>query len=213
MTLGSMTPCNATHPTPVLQIHGTSDATVAYNGSNFSEPIANVLDYWINFNNTGASTTANMPNISNSDGSTVERISSLDGYGCSEVVHYKVTGGSHSWPGAPIDIGGTNYDIDAASIVWNFVSQYDINGKINCATSGIEEASKPELSIYPNPTSTEFTVDGLNDESSFELISVLGERVLSGKISSTSNRIAVSELERGVYFLKVEGSVFEVVVD
>lgn len=213
MTLGSMPSCNATHPTPVVQIHGTSDGTVAYNGSVFSESISAVLNYWGNFNNTGTPSTDALPNISTTDGSTVEKISRVGGDNCSEVVHYKVTGGSHTWPGAPIDIGGTNYDINASKIVWEFVSRYDINGYIGNCTAGTNDlSSAPELTIYPNPASTEIRLDGLNTEVDFELVSVLGESVKSGKLSSTSNVIAVSELERGIYFLKVEGGVFEVVV-
>lgn len=214
MTLGTMTSCNPTHQIPVLQIHGTSDGTVAYTGSAFSEPVSSLIDFWANFNNCDISpTTENVPNTSTIDGTTVEKFTYSNGDNCSEVVHFKITNGSHTWAGSPFNSTGTNYDIDASIEVWNFVSQYDINGKIDCGTSGIEEAMSPELTIFPNPTSTGFTIDGLNQESSFELISVLGERVLSGKISSASNMIAVSELQKGVYFLKVEGTVFEVVVD
>lgn len=215
MTLGSTIPCSPSHPIPVLQIHGTTDATVAYNGSNFSEPISSVVDFWAGFNNCDISPAIeNVPNTSTSDGTTVEKFTYSNGDNCSEVIHYKITNGSHTWAGSAFSSPGTSYDIDASTEVWNFVSQYDINGKINCATSGIEGVnSRPELSVYPNPSSTEFTIDGLNEESSFELISVLGERVLSGKVSSASNIIAVSELQKGIYFLKVEGSVYELVVD
>ncbi|MDG2463489.1 MAG: T9SS type A sorting domain-containing protein [Crocinitomicaceae bacterium] len=216
MTLGSFPTCNATHPTPVLQIHGTADGTVTYTGTAFSEPVISVVDFWADFNNCGGSPTIeNVPNTSTTDGTTVEKFTYSNGDNCSEVIHYKITNGSHTWAGALFPSAGTNYDISASVEIWNFVSKYDINGKIDCATNSIddEDGFQPELSIYPNPASSQFSIDGLNQESSFELVSVLGERVLTGKVSSASNMIAVSELKKGVYFLKIEGSVFELVVD
>ena len=214
MTLGAPTSCNATHPVPVMQIHGTADATVTYTGSVFSEPVPSVVDFWANFNNCGASpTTVNVPNTSTTDGTTVERITYSNGDNCSEVVHYKITGGSHSWAGSAFNIAGTNYDINASIEVWKFVSQYNINGKIDCATNSIDDTDQSSLAIYPNPASSTFSIDGLKQESRFELLSILGERVLSGKVSAASNMIAVSELSKGMYYLKIEGKVFEVVVE
>lgn len=211
---GTMNSCNATHPTPVLQIHGTSDATVPYTGgAGWSQPITSLVNFWANHNNCGAPSTINMPNTSTSDGSTVEKISYLGGDNCSEVVHFKIAGGGHTWAGSALPSSGTNYDIDASKEVWNFVSQYDINGKISCSTNSIDDAAQSTLTIYPNPASSAFSIDGLSQDSHFELISVLGERVLSGKVSAASNMIAVSGLENGVYFLKIEGSAFEVMVD
>ena len=54
---GSMTPdtlndCNAQHPTPVLQIHGTNDSVVPYDGnSTWTLPIVDLVSYWVNYNN------------------------------------------------------------------------------------------------------------------------------------------------------------------
>ncbi|WAC01355.1 prolyl oligopeptidase family serine peptidase [Lacinutrix neustonica] len=57
MTLGTTGSCNPLHPTPVLEIHGTSDGTVNYNGSNFATAIPDVLSYWSNYNNTDTTPT------------------------------------------------------------------------------------------------------------------------------------------------------------
>lgn len=207
--------CNPSHPVPVLQIHGTSDGTVPYTGgAGWSSSIASLLSTWANLINADAlPTTTPMPNISTTDGTSVERISYLNGDNCAELIHYKITGGSHSWAGSAFNIAGTNYDINASIEVWKFVSQYNINGKIDCATNSIDDADQSTLAIYPNPASSTFSIDGLKQESRFELLSILGERVLSGKVSAASNMIAVSELSKGVYFLKIEGKVFEVVVE
>jgi polyhydroxybutyrate depolymerase len=208
--------CNPSHPVPAMQIHGTSDGTVPYTGgAGWSSSIASLLSAWANLINADAvPTTTPMPNISTTDGTTVERKSYLNGDNCSELIHYKITGGSHTWAGSAFNSAGTNYDINASKEVWNFVSRYDINGLIGTCVTGVnDETPEAQLSIYPNPASTVVSIDGLNQESHFELISVLGERVLAGNVSGTSNAIDVSELNKGVYFLKIDGNVFELVVD
>ncbi|NVK64101.1 MAG: T9SS type A sorting domain-containing protein [Flavobacteriales bacterium] len=214
MTLGSPSNCSATHPVPVMQIHGTSDGTVDYNGTIFSEPVPAAVDFWTNFNNcTTTPVIENVPDIDPSDGTTVEKFTYSNGDNCSEVIHFKVANGGHTWPGTAFSTAGTNQDMDASLEVWKFVSQYDINGKMGCATIGINETVSSNLVLYPNPARSHVTIEGLNQASKFELFSILGERVLDGEISKASNSIHVADLQKGMYFLKVEGEVFELVVE
>ncbi len=64
-------------------------------------------------------------------------------------------GGEHAWPGTANGVQGTNYDINASEVIWNFFSRYDINGLINPV--GIEDSNDItsvdlELSQnFPNP--------------------------------------------------------------
>jgi polyhydroxybutyrate depolymerase len=214
MTFGSTTTCNPTHPIPVIQIHGTSDGTVNYNGNGFSEPVPTVVDFWSNFNNCDLTANVeNVPDINTGDGTTVEKFTYSNGDNCSEVVHYKISNGSHTWPGSAFPLPGTNYDINASLEIWKFVSQFDINGRIDCATTGINETTSSSLSVYPNPVQSEVNIEGLTDNSEFELVSVMGEHVLSGKVNEASNKIQVSNLSKGIYFLKIENEVFELVVE
>ncbi|MFN3940056.1 MAG: alpha/beta hydrolase family esterase, partial [Chitinophagales bacterium] len=39
-----------THPVPVMEIHGTADFTVPYNGSGSFLPVEDVIDYWVGIN-------------------------------------------------------------------------------------------------------------------------------------------------------------------
>ena len=51
---GAMLDCigPASHPMPVIHLHGTNDLDLPYNGNNYYNSVQNTLDYWINFNNT-----------------------------------------------------------------------------------------------------------------------------------------------------------------
>ena len=44
--------CNPSHPTAMINIHGTSDAIVPYGGAERLKSIDDVLAYWTDFNNT-----------------------------------------------------------------------------------------------------------------------------------------------------------------
>lgn len=216
MTLGSLSNCTPTHQIPVIQIHGTGDGTVDYNGTAFSEPVTSVHDYWVNFNNCDPTPVVeNVPDIDPNDGTTVEKFTYSNGDDCAEVVHYKIAGGSHSWAGSIINFPGTNYDINASTEVWNFVSRYNINGMIeNCATSDVPQIDgSPELTVYPNPASSKISIDGLTREMDFTLVSVLGQQVILGNITPTSSEISLADVQPGVYFLKLDETVIEIVVD
>ena len=65
---------------------------------------------------------------------SVERYTWSTSSGCAYVEELKVIGGGHDWPGS---FG--NMTIDANEEIWQFVSRYDINGLIGCATTSIHE--------------------------------------------------------------------------
>jgi len=112
-----------THPTPVLQIHGTLDPTVPYYGTILNGGMASVdtvINYWINYNNcdTIATVTA-LPDISTNDGSTVEHYVYGNGDEGVTVELLKITGGLHDWPGS-----SGNMDISASREIWKFLSRH-----------------------------------------------------------------------------------------
>ena len=120
--------CNPSHPTPVVTVSGTNDNEVSYDGTNFEGQISHneVLNYWINYNHTDSSTIiSDLQNINTVDGSTVKLYQYKNGNNDVEIEHFKVVDGGHDWPGT---LG--NMDVDANSIIWRFVSQFDIHGKI-----------------------------------------------------------------------------------
>lgn len=115
-----------TRPMPIMQIHGTADPTVNYNGDQYFLSVDSVLNYWIAHNNCSATPViTSVPDINTGDGCTAERFDYLGGDNGAEVVHYKVTNGEHTWPGAGFTIGVTNQDFDASTEIWKFFSKYE----------------------------------------------------------------------------------------
>lgn len=214
---GSMTPeiyndCNAQHPTPILQMHGTIDPVVPYNGANWTKSINDVLAYWVDYNNCNTTaTTVDLANTTIVDASTVDHIVYDEGNNSATVEHFKVSGGGHTWPGSAIVLAGTNYDIDASDEIWKFFSRYDINGLI--VTTDMEELGENnlQLNVYPNPTNARIHLEhNFTKALVYELISPFGERVMTGLVNSNNQTIDLSHLAPNVYFLKVGDRVFKV---
>lgn len=209
---GSMTPetynaCNAQHPTPILQIHGTSDSTVPYNGDTWTRSIEDVISYWANYNNceTNPTTTA-LADIDPSDGSTVEHIVYIAGDNGLTTEHMKVIGGGHTWPGSAFNFPGTNYDINASMEIWQFFSRFDING-----TLSVNKFDNRQVIIYPNPTNSKINLSlNFSEELNYELFSSLGKLLIIGTIKTNNQEIDLSNLSPNIYYLKLGNQVFKI---
>jgi len=207
MYMGSFNNCAPVHPTGILTILGTADAVSDYNGINFGGvqyylSADDVHEYWANFNNCDATPVmTNVPNTDASDGSTVEKYSWSDANGCTYVEHFKIIGGGHDWPG----VFG-NMDIDASQEIWRFVSRYDLSGLIDCNSSSVNEMQQGtfNLSIYPNPTQGNITVDWNEVNSApYQMYSIMGELVQSGELHNGSNTLSIDGFAPNVYHIKV----------
>ena len=118
--------CRPTHPTPILEIHGTDDVIVPFNN------IINGINYWRDYNNCNLiADTTYIPNFNLEDLSTVEHIVYSNGNNNVSTELFKIINGEHTWPGTKRLKGVTNYDINASIEIWNFFSRYYINGLIN----------------------------------------------------------------------------------
>ncbi|MDG1477352.1 MAG: T9SS type A sorting domain-containing protein [Vicingaceae bacterium] len=208
MTKGLPNTCNPDHPTPVMEIHGDADATVPYNGNFVSESVQTGLNYWVNYNNTNSTPIVTaLPNLSTTDNSAVEHYVYSGGDSCVDVEHYKILSGGHTWPGAPVNTGSgnTNHDIEASLLIWEFFAKYDINGKINCVSTGINGLDKNEfkLNIYPNPASDFLTIEweGIKNVSSIRIKNILGKEILTINVKGQNQiKINTQELSKGIYF-------------
>ena len=207
MTQDTFNDCNAQLPTPVLQIHGTEDDVVLYNGNTLSIPIADVISYWVDYNNCETTpTTTTFPDIDPSDGSTIEHSVYEDGDNGITTEHMKVIGGGHTWPGSVINTAGTNQDIDASMEIWLFFSRYDINGPLS-----VNEFENKHVTIYPNPTQSKINLSlNYTKEVDYELFSPLGKQLMNGTFTSSNEEIDLSNLPSNIYFLKVGNQVFKI---
>lgn len=198
------TNCHPTRPIPVMQIHGTADATVPYLGNSTMQPIDSVVNYWVRKNNCNIiPTTTAVPNINVTDGCTADHFVYSAGTSGSTVEHYRINGGGHTWPGAPVTIGVTNQDFNASKEIWRFFNKY----KLNIITSNNDlEDRNINFKIYPNPTESILNIEIQNSDNAFiEITNILGEIILAKQLKESV--INISSIQSGVYFitLKING--------
>lgn len=202
--------CSASRPVPVMQVHGTLDQTVAYFGNALSEPVDSVLAYWRNVNGcTAPAVLDTLPDLVQ-EGSTVTTQYWGGCQGGTEVLHYKVASGGHTWPGAfPIPSGITNQDINASVELWEFFLRHS---HPNPVLVGLEEEMKENVQVGQAADGSAWILQGAAADLDYELWNMAGQCMVKGKLASEGReRIGAEGFASGIYVFKFSnGYVFRV---
>ena len=205
--------CIPEHPTAVMSILGTDDFNSLYNGVEFAGVLyylsaADTHQFWIDYNNTDTDPIEiELPNVSTNDGSTVTKRIWENGDACVSVVELRVNGGDHDWPG-----WSGNMDINSDDEIWNFVSQYSIDGLIdNCSLSNSEFDNIDELIYFPNPVTNQIQI--INDSNYKNLIiaDLNGKTIIEYQINSGINTLDISFLKPATYILDIGEKSYKVI--
>jgi polyhydroxybutyrate depolymerase len=204
MVEGEAQNCMPDASIPVMQIHGTADDVVLYNGTAFvSIPIEQLVSKWVDINQCVMDgDTIPVPDIAPNDGTTSERIEYNDCDGESRVVFYKVTGGGHTWPGAPINIGVTSQDFDASIEIWRFFRPYTSP----LIVSNKELTNTAQVDANPNPFHEFINLKSENGNlESIKIHNAIGQLVFyQFDIDSQKFQVPTSGFQKGVYFINIE---------
>jgi polyhydroxybutyrate depolymerase len=201
--------CNATHPTPVMEIHGTTDPVVSYPGNGgivASIHIDTLVHHWVVYDHaTVTPVVTQLPNTNTTDGCTVEHQVYSNGRQGSSVELYKVIGGGHAWPDAPVNTsnGNTNRDFNASWEIWRFFSQYHLN-----VLTGISEIT-PEASswtLFPNPANEGFEIRVTSPGSInwvLRVYNALGQEVRTQQLTDENTYVSRNSLPAGMYTVQL----------
>jgi len=120
------TSCNPLRPVPVMEIHGTDDAIVPYNGTSYWLSTEQSVQYWVSNNNCSQTPTVeDLPDIDPSDYTTVDKYTYSDCDNDADVILFEIDGGGHRWPPSIwLGSGTTNLDISASEEILNFFMQF-----------------------------------------------------------------------------------------
>ena len=140
---GSMTEkmaiaCKPSRAVPVLLIHGTEDPIIPWNGgfiAGFEEygkviSARETVRFWAEHNKcNGTAVVSPEPDRDPQDGTRVQFEIFAGCSNKSEVTLVAIEGGGHTWPGGyqympERFIGRTSKDIDANTVIWNFLRSY-----------------------------------------------------------------------------------------
>ena len=118
--------CSPDHPTSILQVHGTIDATVPFEGNSAlgMRSINDVMNYWKLYDACDTEPVSIITDYFDIEIS-VQHDTYLNCLNDVQVELYKIEGMGHVWAKKE------RYGISATEKIWEFFNLYDINGKIN----------------------------------------------------------------------------------
>ncbi len=195
--------CMPSSTIPVMQIHGTADDVVPYNGSGqFALPIEELITYWTEHNDcTNSPDTVFIADTDPQDGSTAQWITYTDCDTDREVWFYKIIGGGHTWPGAGVNIGVTNKDINASVEIWRFFNKWG-----ESISTAVEAPVESTVDIFPNPVRDQLTIDLPRGEhlQKMRVLNVMGQAVVTKtNLQYLPYQLDTKTLPAGTYFLEI----------
>ena len=201
--------CNPEHPTAIMTILGTEDYYngIVYDGVTYYISADETNQYWADFNSTDNNPIEiELPDNSTNDGSSVTKRIWENGNSCVSVVELRVNGGGHDWPGS---FG--NMDISSDNEIWNFVSNFSVNGLIDQCNLDLEDYHNNVYSIFPNPVNNYLTINNPSEESSIKIKDLKGRLIHEITLVTGENIINLEMLSAGKYFIIFEDTVQKII--
>jgi len=96
-------------------------------------------------------------------------------------------------------------DEDWSTTNWTIHVEPQTSFSDDCDALSIDEYAFQDLQIFPNPTSDFITIS-IKESGSYTIVNSLGQKVLNGVLSSTTNQIQLIDLSKGLYFINVSSS-------
>jgi polyhydroxybutyrate depolymerase len=117
---GTLPGCHAQRPLAVLEIHGTADPVVPYDGDpqDGSGAVVGWLKGWARRDGCALAPRRTR------EGPAVLRLEWTRCRGAAEVAHLRLAGGTHAWPGAHPPDPGPPLAVSAAEEAWRFLSAH-----------------------------------------------------------------------------------------
>jgi polyhydroxybutyrate depolymerase len=205
--------CALSRKVPILEIHGTADPLVEYAGATGYYGVEENISFWLGKNQCSVvNDTVFVPDINTSDSSTVQQIRYRTCGSGSEVWLYKIIGGGHSWPSAPISYiyGPTNRDFDASQAIWDFFNKFTLNGAVGV----VEVHEAVDVQVYPNPVGEKLEISFANTRiknAVLQVFDVAGRKVAEQRIEGSHVTLPFASFGKGLYFVKAEGNGFSAV--
>ena len=203
--------CNPEHPTAIMTILGTEDYEsnydgVVYNGVTYYISADDTHQYWTNYNNADVNPSEiELSNNNSSDGSTVTKRIWGNGEACVSVVELRINGGGHDWPGST-----GNMDINSNNEIWDFVSQYSLDGLIEECSLSVNIDNKSEFKIYPNPVENYIQIINQSENRNFIISDLKGGVVFESTLINGENIFDISKLSPAIYNLKIGQMIFKI---
>ena len=135
---GAVESCNPKRPVPIAHIHGTADEGWPYTGgksrladdkNGIMISVPETIEWWVNRNNCDKEPKVeNLPEVIQ-DGTNVIKESYTGCKNNSDIIHYKIIDGGHTWPQgwqyfSESLVGKTSQQLNANEVIWEFFKKH-----------------------------------------------------------------------------------------
>lgn len=197
-------PCTPARPMPIIHFHSYLDSNSVYYGGvgngisdHYNPPVDSIMDVWSGLNACSIIRDTLVNNID------YTHIRFAD---CDCLVEQQVfitQDGGHSWPGGnSTQIGDpVSIVINANDEIWDFFQQHSLE----CLSTGIEERSKLELAIVPNPNTGNFSIKVPSElmGSALRVLDASGRIILERTVTQNIEHLNV-DIPSGIYLVLVQ---------
>jgi len=118
-----------------------------------------------------------------------------------------------SWLRSQLDTDGCYCSLITDEFLDNPSTASQIQTNVSCATLSVNEIDTNILttSIYPNPTDSFVTIQSdVLASKKYDIFSVSGKHVASGKINSSKEQIDLSKLQPNMYLLRIDNQIMKI---
>lgn len=204
--------CSPSRAVPVMQIHGTNDGIVDFDGIPlFAPSIPDLVGFWVDQNNCSSpADTIEIDNINTIDNSTVNKLEYNNGDDDSKVWFYIVDNGGHTWPDGSIDLPGvvTNRDFNATQHIWDFFSQFQHpNPAEGTMILSNKNVFVENIKVVARPISQELAITSdVSDILNVRVFDLLGKTVFEKNSLKPQQEmiLEVGNIQNGIYVATVE---------
>src|SRR6218665_1516831 len=181
MSTSDINNCVPVYKTPVIHFHGTADGTVPYNSGALPSLslVPQTIDFWRNVHSCDASADSTQIVDSANDGLTVDRFVYDNCDPVASLEHWRMNGADHIYCYQP-----TN-DFTEIIEAWKFMRKWSHN---NPAPAGMSELSELNVTIAPNPSNGEISVES-DQAYNYQVLNMEGAVLVEGKISAGKNQL------------------------
>ena len=190
-------------PVRILDIHGTNDPVVGYDGGSeyfgyqLGLSVDNILNYWKNTNGCANEPVIDtLPDTQNDGLRFVQYVYP----GTKELRHIKVIGGNHTWYH-----NDSQYDIGYMKYIHVFFTGKNAYDNIDNPTTG-------SLNIYPNPTSGDIKIE-LDSPTTIEIVDIQGRTILQEQFETGVTVLNLHGIKSGLYFVKGDGITEKIILE
>jgi polyhydroxybutyrate depolymerase len=197
--------CTPMFAVPVMEIHGTEDETLPYEGNSSAGvngtymPVDTVIKKWVMHDHcNGTPLTYAVADTCQTDLSSAVNYRYEGGADGSSVELFKVTGGSHSWPGGPDIFFHTNEDFSASKEIWRFFRKFKRSQFVTLVGLKQNENDLSAVRLFPNPGESLYV--NAPENARVTLKTVEGKMIVYREGAGELN---VSGLAPGIYFVMI----------